>query len=195
MAIKKRSTRPEPTTHVTDTTYEDDVKGGRHPLLQGQHLTVYQFIHDNLYCTREDVSRATGIKSSTATARIKELIDEGFVIEPPGMRKTNKSGVRAKCLHVTDRAQGGKPLDRILIDVILTVDANGNYGAEAHVVKGLPQTGKTIPLKRTRITLTAPHPDSYRSMLDDAEVATVSRHELQTHADDIIDADFEVVDN
>jgi hypothetical protein len=163
-------------------------------MLQGQHLTMYQFIQDNPYCTRDDVARGTGTKSSTATARIKELIDEGLVIEPAGMRKPNKSGVKAKCLHISTRKQGGKPLDRVRIDVKLTIDANGYYHAEASVVDGMPLEGRTHVIKTQRITMTAPHPDTYRSVFEESDVATISRHEI-ANMGDVIDADFIELDN
>lgn len=196
MPIQKRKALPPPTTHVHDRTAEDDAKGLRSPILQGQHLDVYHFIQTNPNCTRDDVARGIGLKSSTATARIKELIDEGYVMEPPGMRKRNRSGVRSKCLHVTEQKQGAKPLDRVRINVELHVDSMGRYHARAYVIDGWPEQQNTQRIKQTRITMTAPHPDTYRSKIVDDEVATVSKHETQTHAEDIIDADFfEVVDN
>jgi hypothetical protein len=196
MSIKRRKSIPDPTVEASmEHAYEDDVKGGRHPMLQGQRLEVYQFIKLNSLCTREDVSRGLGLKASTATARIKELIDEGFVIEPPGVRKENRTGVRAKTLQVTDRAAGGTPLDRVRIEVVLAIDHSGNYHATAHVVGGVTTDAKTLPIQKKLITITAPHPDTYKASSSAKTVETVSRHELQSHADDIIDADYYTVNS
>lgn len=191
MTIKRRKAIPKTTAVVTvDHTYDEDVKGGRHPLLHGQHQDVYQFISANPYCTREDVSRGTGLRSSTATARIKELIDEGFVTEPPGHRKVNRSGVKAKTLHVTHRATGGKPLDKVRVEVQLTVDMYGHYAAHARVIGQKGQIGTPVPIKKQRLTMTAPHPDTYRSAFG----GNVSVAETEAHAEDIIDAEYVEVD-
>lgn len=185
MSIKRRKSVPDPAVHVE---YEpDDAHEARHPHLQGLRQDVYYFVRHNPNCTRRDVAAGLGLPNNVATARVKELIDEGFIVEPPGIRKENPSGVRAKVLHVTDRQAGGKPLDRVRIELELTIDYNGVYGVRARVVGGLPQTGNPITTMKKRITVTAPHPDTYMSSLRDEPVTTVSRHELQSGAGDIID--------
>jgi len=192
MAIKKRKHIPDPTL-VADPT-PDDEHAGRSPELQGQRYSVWQFIQMNPRCTREDVSRGLGLKSSTATARIKELIDLGYVVEPPGLRKENRTGVKVKCLVLTDRKAGGTVNDRVRVEVSLTIDCNGVFGAVARVVDGMPQTGIPSAILRKQITLIAPPPAAYT--MPDADVAlhTVSRLETQLNADQIIDADFEILE-
>lgn len=195
MPIKRRKSLP-----VEDATeashHDEDRTTARHPHLTGLRQDVYYFVAENPNSTRDDVSRGTGIKSSTCTARIKELIDEGFLIEPPDIRKENRSGVKSKVLVVSDRAMGGSPLDKVRIEVILTIDCNGVYGATAHVVRGMPQSAATArTIKRQRVTLTAPHPDTYKAATGAEKVMPVSRYELQTHADDIIDGTVTYVDD
>ena len=191
MAIKKRTNLPDPSIQA-DFSLDDD-RAGRSPELQGQRYEVWQFIQNNPHCTREDVAKGLGLKSSTATARIKELIDLHYVVEPPGLRKTNRSGVRAKVLMLSDRKAGGRINDRVRVEVRLTVDCNGVYGAVAHVINGLPQTGAVTTILRKPMTLTAPPTEAYAASLDAAEITTVSRLELQVDADQIIDADYEIV--
>lgn len=178
---------------------DEDRKKARNVTLQGQHLDVYRFVEANEPCTREDVSRGLDLKSSTATARIKELIDEGYLFEP-GERKLNRSGVRAKTLRTTSRPMGGKPLDKVRIEIALTIDCNGVYGAEARVVDGHPQNSAfTRSIKRQRVTVIAPHPDAYRGSLQASDTDTpmqrVSRMELEAGADLIIDAEATPVDD
>lgn len=161
-------------------------------MLQGQHLDVYRFVEANPNSTREDIAVGIGLKSSTSTARIKELIDEGYLFEPGG-RKRNRSGIRAKTLQVSSRPQGGNLNDRVRIEVQLTIDHNGRYGATAHVVGGLPQnSGSTVAIKKHRITVTAPHPDTYKTSMraksTDTPMQRISRMELEAGADLIIDA-------
>lgn len=193
MPIKGRKVLPDPT--VQAEYKEEKSSDARSAHLQGLRLDVWQFINDNPGCTREDISRGLSLKSSTATARIKELIDEGFVIEP-GARKLNRSGVRAKVLMLNpDRKAGGKPLDHVRVEVTLTIDCNGVYGARAKVVDGKQQTGKAIPILGKRVTITAPHPDSYKSAFLEDELAPVSRMEIRDHLNDIVDADYTIVED
>lgn len=135
------------------------------------------------------MSRGIGLKSSTCTARIKELIDEGYLYEPPGHRKANPSGVSAKVLRVSNRPQGGQPLDTVRVEIELTIDCNGVYGARATVVNGRVQTATPHVIKKQRVSLKAPHPDSYKSLLTEEAVARVSRMEVENFGGDIIDAE------
>ena len=193
MPIKGRKNIPDPTTQAEYK--EEKSSDARSAHLQGLRLDVWQFINDNPGCTRDDVSRALSLKSSTATARIKELIDEGFVIEPGG-RKLNKSGVRAKVLTLNpDRKAGGKPLDRVRVEVTLTIDCNGVYGAQAKVIGGKPQAKDHIPILGKRLTLTAPHPDTYKSAFIEGDVVEVSRAETVWRRDDIIEADYQIIED
>jgi hypothetical protein len=155
---------------------------------------VYQFVSANPNCTRRDVAMDLKLPNNVATARIKELIDEGYLFEPPGITKRNPSGVRARVLRASDRPAGGSPLDRVRIEVVLTIDCNGVYGAEARVIDGGHQATIRHPIKKQRITITAPHPDAYKAILDAENVSTVSRMETENYADDIIDVSYEVID-
>jgi hypothetical protein len=194
MAIKKRSSEARESS--TRASYHDDSStDARHPFLHGLRQDVYYFVQANPNCTRDDVSRGLSLKSSTATARIKELIDEGFIFEPPGIRKENRSGVRAKVLRVTDRQQGGKPLDRVRIEIELTIDCSGNYGARARVVGGDPTGHPAHVIKKQNVTITAPHPSTYASLFTEGEVVPVSRYELQAHAEDIIEGEAFTVES
>lgn len=83
---------------------------------------------------------------------------------------------------------GGSPLDKVRVEVTLTIDCNGVYGAKASVVgQSTFQQAPATEIKRQRVTLTAPHPDTYKAATDATTVTPVSRHELQSHAGDIID--------
>lgn len=189
MAIKKRKSVPKDDA-AQASSFDEDGTTARHPHLQGLRQDVYVFVGQNQPCTRDDVARGLGMKSSTATARVKELIDEGFLIEPIGMRKENRSGVKSKCLTISDRPAGGSPLDKVRIEIELAIDCNGHYHANAHVVGGASTIrGKRTVIKRQRVTLTAPHPNTYKAATASETVAPVSRHELQSHAGDIIDAE------
>lgn len=186
MAIKKRKSLPtEDATKAS--SFDEDQTTARHPHLTGLRQDVYYFVQANQPCTRDDVSRGIGLKSSTCTARVKELIDEGFLIEPPKLRKENRSGVRVKCLTVSDRPAGGSPLDRVRVEIELYIDSLGNYHAKAEVVGGVSGARKRQLIKRQRVTLTAPHPSTYEAATASETVTPISRYELQSHADDIID--------
>jgi len=195
MTIKKRKNAPRETTEASVRSEEHDRTLARNPFLTGLRQDVYMFVQANPNCTRRDVAKGLGLANNVATARIKELIDEGYLLEPLGERKLNPSGVRAKVLCVSDRPAGGKPLDKVRIEVCLTIDCNGVYGVESHVVGGGHQTGKTHRIKSQRITLTAPHPDSYKALTNAENVSTVSRMEIEKYADNIIDADYETLDD
>lgn len=195
MAIKRRATKVPPETPYASTV-EDDHTKGRSNMLQGLRLDVYNFVKINGPCTRDDISKGLSLKSSTATARVKELLDDGFFMEPSGMRKLTRSGVKARCLVVSDRAQSGsEPLDKVLVEVTLTIDRNGVYGAAAHVVGGAIQTGASTTLTSKRIRIPAPHPDTVSAPAEDATVTKVSRADTLRNLDDIIDADYTEVDD
>jgi hypothetical protein len=185
--------KPRPREHAGQpeaTTSEDTQQAGRNPMLQGLRKDVYDFVKRNPDCTRAMVTKGTGIRSSSATARIKELIEQGFLFEP-GSRVRNSSGVMSKCLRCTSRMQGGKPLDKVRVELTLTIDCNGVYGVVARIPNGKPQQSHAVPIKHQSTTITAPHPDAYN--LPDASgsvaVSRVSRIEVETYAGDIIDAE------
>lgn len=167
---------------------------GRSNDLQGLRLDVYRFISFNPHCTREDVAKGLELKSSTATARIKELIDAGYVFEPQGVRKTSSYGVRSRVLQVTDRPMSGVKNDRVAVEVTLTIDCNGVYGATARVVNGKPQSGRTRPLSAKRLTLLAPPPAVIAAQADHSEVVRESAIDLQLSGDQIIDGDYKIVE-
>lgn len=172
---------------ATETTADCDKQKARHPHLTGLRQDVYRFVSDNTPCLREDVARGIGLKSSTCTARIKELIDEGFLFET-GDTRLSRSEVKSKLLFASDRPSGGDPLDKVRIKLTLTIDDNGRYGVWAHVVNGLPALLIAHPIKTTHITVTAPHPDTYKASIAPEKVTTVTRMDTEQHAGDIIDA-------
>lgn len=189
MAIKKRKNVPD--SSIEASVHDDQPHiDGRNPLLSGLRQDVYQFVKANPRSTRRDVAKGLRLPNNVATARVKELIDEGLLVEPVGVTKVNPSGVRAKVLQISQRPEGGKLLDRVRIEVALTIDCNGIYGAEANVVNGKPQSANTTKILSKKITVTAPHPDTYKSFKSEEIITPVSRHELQSGANDIIDADF-----
>ena len=192
MAIRKRASLP-PVSQQADFSRKDSDDNGRSPELQGQRYDVWQFIRDNPMCIRDDVSKALGLKASTATARVKELIDLGYVTEPPGATKVGRSGVRGRCLVLTDRRAGGVVNDRVRIVVTLTIDCKGVYGATAKVADGLPQSGPVTAIAHRTLTVIAPPTASYEASIDQADVARVSRLELQIAADQIIEADYKIL--
>jgi hypothetical protein len=166
---------------------------GRSPDLQGLRLDVYQFIRSNAYCTRDDIAKGLGLKTSTATARTKELIDLGYVIDDVS-RKRNKSGVMSRCLVVSDRIQGGHVNEKLRVQLTLTVDAGGRYGLIAKVVGGFDQRGKARAVMRKYITLTLPAKDGLTATLSEEKVAKVTRLDSQQHAGQIIDGDYKIVE-
>lgn len=192
MPIQKRSILP---LAIESDKQHDDPRDGRSPDLQGQRYDVWHFIKMNPRCTRDDVTRGLALKSSTATARIKELIDLGYVVEPPGLRKENRSGVKAKVLQLSDRRAGGKPAQKVRVEVTLTIDSNGVYGATARVIGGLRQSGRATPITTRSLTLQAPPTASYGSVLDDSDLAPVSVLETQLNADQIIDAEYKIIES
>jgi hypothetical protein len=152
------------------------------------------FIGNNPKCTRRDVAQGLKLPNNVATARVKELIDEGFVYEPVGIRKLNPSGVNARVLEVTDQKAGAKPLDRVRVEVRLAIDYNGNYYVEdAFVVGGSRDEPKGYRhVKTQRFTMTAPRvkpPAKPKYSLDD-EPQRVSRMTRQ----DLIDTQGEIID-
>lgn len=195
MTINKRKNPPRETAKARPRSEQHDRTRARNPFLSGLRQDIYQFVQANPNCTRRDVAMGINLPNNVATARIKELIDEGYLFEPPGTRKRNPSGVSAKVLRVSDRPAGGSPLDRVNLLVTLTIDHNGVYGASARVVGGGQQSAIAHPIMTKRISVTAPHPDAYKSLLDAENVATVSRMETEQYADDIIDADYIIEDD
>lgn len=158
------------------------------------------FIGNNPQCTRSDVAKGLRLGMSSATARIKELIDEGFVHEPLGVRKRNSSGVNARVLQVTEQAAGSKPLDKVRIEVELAIDCNGNYYvAQAYVVNSAYVTSLVgnqpvgyRKVKTQRFTVTAPRVKAparpmYSLDQDEAPVVRMTRADLFDVQGEIID--------
>ena len=162
-------------------------RSARHPLLTGLRYDVYAFIEANPGCSRADVARGLKLSSSSATARIKELLDEGLIMEPAGVTKRNSYGTRVRCLTISDRGEGSAPLDRVRVRVTLTIDYNGNYGVTAEVIDGNVQVGHAAPILRKDITLTAPPRQSFETALNTEEVVPISAAELRADAELIID--------
>lgn len=193
MPINRRSTLPNPEETVASETI-DDPTDGRSADLQGIRLDVYTFIRQNPLCTRDDISRGLDMKSSTATARVKELIDLGYVTEPMGVRKENRSGVRVRCLQATDRLMSGQPNDKLEIEVSLTIDCNGRYGATAKVIGGLKQTGKPVTIRRRVVKFIAPPNARNTAEALSTKVGRVTRLDLQINPGQIVDADYTIVE-
>lgn len=195
MAIKKRKEPPRETTQARSRSEQHDRTRARNPSLSGLRQDVYLFVQANPRVTRRDVAKGLSLPNNVATARIKELIDEGYLFEPPGVRKENASGVRAKVLEASNRPAGGQPLDKVRVEVALAIDCNGNYFVHsAHVVGGKRETYRHTVIKKQRVTITAPHPDSYKSSTSAESVSTVSRMETENYADDIIDASYQIIE-
>jgi hypothetical protein len=135
---------------------------GRNPALTGQKHEIYLFIKDHPGCTREDVSRATQIKSSTCTARIKDLIDLGFVAASKGRRTRNRTGVSAETLYALDDPLHKVPRDKVLIKIRLLVDSAGRYHADAKVFGELPRQGKCFPVLEKSVTVMAPYVSEFK---------------------------------
>lgn len=193
MAIKKRTKIDSKAFATREEGPTDGGSQAKHPLLRGIAGDVYAFVKNNPRCTRDDISRGLSMKSSTATARVKELIDEGYIIEPYGERKLNRSGVRAKVLVATDRAKGGTPLSRILVAIELTIDCNGVYGVRASIVGGEQQRAGATVIATKKLTIVAPHPDSYSTPSEEGTVQRIGPTEIMQYAaDTILDGDFEV---
>ena len=142
--------------------WETEIKG-RNPSLQGQHLEVYQFIKDNPGCVRSDVTRGCGLRGTSATARVKELIDTGFVHSSSERTKLNpRTRKRVQTLWPMDHAMHRKPKDKVLVTVTLQVDEGGNYHATAKVFAELPTVGRTVNVMTKEVTLLAPYPSEYK---------------------------------
>lgn len=151
-------------TYTANVTPEwnTEIKG-RNPVLNGLKFDVYKFIKDNPGCTRGDVAKGCALKSSTATARVKELIDDGIVYSSKDRRKKDRSGVTVQTLYVSEDALHKRPKDKVLVRVSLKVDASGNYRAEAHVVGEAPRNrsiSHTVMVKD--VVLQAPYPSEYK---------------------------------
>lgn len=173
--------------HTTTVTPEwvTDQKG-RNPELRGQKLDVYLFVKKHPYCTRNDVAKALGMKSSTATARIKELIDAGIILEPPRTVE-GSAGVRNKTLYVSDAATHKAPKDRVRVKVSLIVDEGGNYQAKAEVIDGFPQEGKAHVVMTKEITLVAPYPNEYYHEFSAEPLPVVSPENTMKNLNLIVD--------
>lgn len=167
--------------------FETDQKG-RNPELTGMHHDVYMFVKDNPACTRRDVAKALGLRSSSATARVKELIDRGLLMEH-GTTVDSLTKKTVRCLYAPTDYQHKKPRDRVLVRVQLIVDEAGNYHATAHVVGG-----KTVAVELRRhvvmdkeLTLIAPYPNEYRSMFVKEKLSKVEPRDTLANSKLIID--------
>jgi hypothetical protein len=158
------------TTTVTPEWVTD--RKGRNPELRGQKLDVYLFVKRHKYCTRNDVAKALGMKSSTATARIKELIDAGIIYET-NKKVIGSAGVSNKTLFVSENATHKSPKDRVRIKVSLIVDEGGNYHAKAEVIGGFPVEGKPHVVLTKEITLIAPYPNEYYHSFSEEQLTAV----------------------
>jgi predicted transcriptional regulator len=137
---------------------------GRNPALIGLKHSIYMFINANPGCTRNDVAKKLGMKSSTCTARIKELIDLGLVIEHGEVKSTY--GVTNAMLFASKEMLHRVPKDSVKIEVFLMIDEQGNYFAEAKVVEGVPKKFAKKPRKiaSKTIKMLAPYPNDYRHL-------------------------------
>ena len=113
------------------------------------HHDVYLFVKDNPACTRRDIAKALGLRSSSATARVKELIDRGLLMENGTVMDT-VSKKRVRALFAPTDFQHKAPRDRVRVIVKLIVDEKGNYHAAAEVVDERITTKKVL---RQRLVL------------------------------------------
>jgi hypothetical protein len=150
-------------SYVSRVTSETDSEiRGRNPSLNGQKHEIYMFIKEHPGCTRGDVARATKIKSSTCTARIKDLIDLGFVAASKSRRIKDRSGVSVETLYALDAHLHKKPRDKVLVTVSLQVDEAGRYHAIAKVLGELPASGRRVTVMEKEITVYAPYVSEYK---------------------------------
>lgn len=176
------------TKYATTVTPENELETKlRSYVLQGLRFDVFQFVKANPGVTREAVARGLGLRAQSATARIKELIDNGFLVE--GDTTKNRSGVSAKQLYVVNEAQHRRPPDKVRIEVLLSVDPSGNYHARAQVVDGNTPTGIARVVKRQKITMVAPNPTEYKHLFTKEDFAVVNPVDTVHNRGLIIDAE------
>lgn len=176
----------------------DPAISGRSDALTGQRYDVYLFIKMHPKCTRRVVARGLGLISSTATARIKELIDEGFVIEPPEKIISPYTGILVGTLIASTESASVPQRDQVRIEVVLTLDVNGRYGATAYVVDGLRQQLSPPPkaIVTRKITLKSP------MVIGDIDTVTansdgavpLTKWQIAEGSEDIIDADYTTIE-
>jgi len=97
--------------------------------------------------------------------------------------------------QITERKAGASPLDRVRVEVELTIDCNGNYGARASVIDAPPTAPHSAVILRKRYTLTAPHPDTYTrpSEAPSDRVSVLRMGEKRSGIEDVIDGDYQVI--
>ena len=128
-----------------------------------------------------------GMKTSTATARIKELLDDGLLIETPETVKS-RFGVSNRTLIVNELYLHKGPRDKVRVEVTLEVDDGGNYHASAKVIGGAKQPqGKPHGVMAKEITLTAPYPNEYLHLFSDELLEKVSPTNTLANAKLIVD--------
>jgi hypothetical protein len=175
-------------SYVSRVTSELDTEiRGRNPALTGQKHEIYMFIKDHPGCTRGDVSRYTKIKSSTCTARIKDLIDLGFVAASKQRRTKDKSGISVETLYALDDALHKKPRDKVLVTVKLFVDEAGRYHAAAKVLGELPVSGVLHSVMEKDVTVYAPYASEYKYKFMDDPAAEVPVSDTLRNVDLIVD--------
>lgn len=152
------------------------------------HHDVYLFVKDNPACTRRDVAKALGLRSSSATARVKELIDRGLLMER-GTTVDTLTKKTVNCLFAPTDFQHKAPRDRVRVIVKLIVDEKGNYHAAAEVVdeRITPKKVRRHTVMTKEITLIAPYPNEYRSMFIKDKVAVVTARDTMANAKLIIE--------
>jgi len=161
-------------SYVSRVTSELDSEiRGRNPSLNGQKHEIYLFIKEHPGCTRGDVARATKIKSSTCTARIRDLIDLGFVSASKSRRVKDRSGVSVETLYALKDHLHKKPKDRVLVTIKLMVDEAGRYHAAAKVLGELPVSGALHTVMEKEVTVTAPYVSEYKHKFVDDVLAEV----------------------
>lgn len=155
----------------------------------GMHLDVYLFVKDNPGCTRRDITTGLALRSGSSTARVKELLDRGLLIErgtvvDPLTKKT------VNTLYAPTDYQHKAPRDRVRINVYLLVDEDGCYHAYAKVDGGQAFDKKkrsTVVLTK-EITIIAPYPNEYRSHFVNDLIAVVDPRDTLANTKLIIDA-------
>lgn len=175
--------------YVSIVTPEIDTdQRGRNPTLTGQHHDIYMFVKEHEGCSRREVTAGLALRSSSSTARIKELIDSGLIIEN-GTKVDRISRKSVRTLYAATDYLHKTPKDRVRINVYLIVDEEGNYHAHAKVDGGAtlkPHHSSHVVMTKEVVVL-APYPNEYRSKFLKEDLEVVSPRDTLANAKLIID--------
>jgi hypothetical protein len=180
------------TSYVNQATPEWETETAvRNPHLQGQLFDVWQFIVQNPGCCRSDVTRGCGLRGTSATARVRELIDMGLVhSDSSRLKRDARTGKNVQTLWPLRDAVHRKPKDRVLVKIVLQVDEEGNYHASAKTLGELPRSGRCVDILVKHVMLLAPYPSEYKHnflALNEGETAVVPVSDTLANANLIMD--------